>query len=45
MANLNNQRQVFLKEYVRTGDYLDAANKAGYKDTHTLLNQAFKLRR
>ena len=31
MANLTNQRQVFVKEYVRSGDYLDASNKAGYK--------------
>ena len=45
MANMTNQRQVFLREYVRSGDYLDASNKAGYKDTQTLLNQAFKIRR
>ena len=45
MANLTNLRQVFVKEYVRSGDYLDAAKKAGYKDTHTLRNQAFNLRR
>ena len=47
MANINltNQRQVFVEEYVRSGDHLEAAKKAGYKDTHTLRNQAFKLRR
>ena len=28
-----------------TGDHLEAAKKAGYDDTHTLRNQAFKLRR
>ena len=27
------------------GFYLEAAKKAGYKDTHTLRNQACKLRR
>ena len=31
--------------YVRSGDHLEAAKKAGYKDTHTLRNQACKLRR
>ncbi len=36
-TNLTNQRQVFVEEeYVRSGDHLEAANKAGYKDTHTL---------
>ena len=45
MSNLTNQRQVFVEEYVRSGDHLDAAKKAGYKDTHTLRNQACKLRR
>ena len=30
---------------VRSGDHLEAAKKAGYKDTHTLRNQACKLRR
>ena len=44
-TNLTNQRQVFVEEYVRSGDLLEAANKAGYKDTHTLRNQACKLRR
>jgi len=28
-----------------SGDHLEAAKKAGYKDTHTLRNQACKLRR
>jgi hypothetical protein len=45
MTNLTNQRQVFVEEYVRSGDHLDPAKKAGYKDTHTLRNQACKLRR
>ena len=47
MANtdLTNQRQVFVEEYVRSGDHLEAAKKAGYKATHTLRNQACKLRR
>ena len=44
-TDLTNQRQVFVEEYVRSGDHLDAAKKAGYKDTHTLRNQACKLRR
>ena len=35
-TNLTNQRQVFVEEYVRSGDHLDAAKKDGYKDTHTL---------
>ena len=45
MANLTNQRQVFVEEYVRSGDNLEATKKAGYKDTHTLRNQALNLRR
>ena len=44
-TNLTNQRQVFVEEYVRSGEHLEAAKKAGYKDTHTLRNQACKLRR
>ena len=44
-TDLTNQRQVFGEEYVRSGDHLVAAKKAGYKDTHTLRNQACKLRR
>ena len=44
-TNLTNQRQVFVEEYLRSGDHLEAAKKAGYKDTHTLRNQACKLRR
>ena len=44
-TDLTNQRQVFVEEYVRSGDHLEAAKKAGYKDTHTLRNQACKLRR
>ncbi len=44
-TDLTNQSQVFVEEYVRSGDHLEAAKKAGYKDTHTLRNQACKLRR
>ncbi len=44
-TDLTNQRQAFVEEYVRSGDHLEAAKKAGYKDTHTLRNQACKLRR
>ena len=43
--DLTNQRQVFVEEYVRSGDHLEAAKTAGYKDTHTLRNQACKRRR
>ena len=45
MTNLTNQRQVFVDDYVRSGDHLEAAKKAGYKDTHTLRNQACMFRR
>ena len=41
-TDLTNQRQVFVEEYVRSGYHLEAAKKAGYKDTHTLRNQACK---
>ena len=33
---------MFVEEYLRSGDHLEAAKKAGYKDTHTLRNQACK---
>ena len=39
-TDLTNQRQMFVEEYVRSGDHLEAAKKAGYKDTRTLRNQA-----
>ena len=42
MTNLTNQRQVFVEEYVRSGEHLDAAKKTEYKNTHTLRNQACK---
>ncbi len=45
MTNLTTQRQVSIEDDVRSGDHLEAAKKAGYKDTHTLRNQACKLRR
>jgi phage terminase small subunit len=44
-TNLTNQRQAFVEECVRSGDHMEAAKKAGYKDTHTLRTQACKLRR
>ena len=33
-TNLTNQTQVFVEEYVRSGDHLEAAKKAGYKDAY-----------
>ena len=42
-TDLTNQRQVFVEEHVRSGDHLEEAKKVGYKDTHTLRNQACKL--
>ncbi len=44
-TDLTNQRQVFVEEYVRSGDHLEAAKKAGYKDTHTLRNQGLTMSR
>ena len=38
-TNLTNQRQVFVEEYVRSGDQLEAAKEAGYEDTHTVESQ------
>ena len=32
-TDFTNQRHVFVEEYVRYGDHLEAAKKAGYKDT------------
>ena len=40
-TDLNNQRQVFVEEYSRSGDHLDALKGAGYKDTHIFQNQPF----
>jgi phage terminase small subunit len=45
MTNLTNQRQVFVTEYVRSGDHSETAKKAVYKGTHTLRNQHSQLRR
>ena len=42
-TNLTNQRQVFVEEYVRSGDHLEAAKKAGYKDTHTSVDITYLL--
>jgi hypothetical protein len=36
---------VFVEEYVRSGDHMEALKKAGHKDTHTLRNQTSKFRR
>ena len=44
-TDLTNQRQVYVEEYVRSRDHLEAAKKVGYKDTHILRNQACKLPR
>ena len=35
-TDLTNQRLVFVEEYIHSGDHLEAAKKAGYKDKHTL---------
>ena len=45
MTNLTNQRQVFVEEYVRSGDHLEAAKKAGYKDTHNGVTTSVLIRR
>ena len=42
---LTNLRNELVEEYVLSGNHLEAAKKAGYKDTQTLRNQACKLRR
>ena len=44
-TNLTNQRQIFVEEYVRSGDHLEAAKETGYKDTHILLNQGLMMSR
>ena len=41
-TDLTYQRQGFVEEYVRSEDHLESAKKAGYKDTHTFRNQAYK---
>ena len=45
MTNLTNKRQVFVEEYVRSGDHLDATKKAGYKDTHNGVTNSVLIRR
>ena len=35
-TDLTNQRQVFVEEYVRSGDHLEAAKKAGYKSRRSI---------
>jgi len=42
-TDLTNQRQVFVEEYVRSGNHLEVAKKGGYKDMQTLPNQVSKL--
>ena len=39
-TNLTNQRQVFVEEYVRSGDHLEAAKKA---DTKTRIHYEIRL--
>ena len=36
---------MFDQEYACSGEQLEATKKVGYKDTHTLRNQVYKLRR
>jgi len=43
-TDLTNQRRAFVEEYVRSGDHLEAAKKAGYTEVHALPNQVCKLR-
>ena len=38
-TDLTNQRQMFVEEYVRSGDHLEAAKEAGYEDTCTVESQ------
>ena len=42
-TDLTNQTQIYVEEYVRSGDHLEAAKKAGYKDTHTLRSTPISL--
>ena len=41
-TDLTNQRQLYVEEYVRSGDHLEAAKKASYKEVHSLPNKVFK---
>ena len=43
-TDLTNQRQVFVEEYVRSGDHLEAAKKTGYEDTYTVESQKLKFK-
>ena len=43
-GELSEQRQVFVQEYCRLGDHVEAARRAGYSEK-TLNNQACKLKR
>jgi len=43
-TDLTNQRRAFVEEYVRSGDHLEAAKKARYKEVHALQNQVCKQR-
>ena len=42
--HLTDQRQVFLQEYCRHGNHVEAARRAGYSEK-TVANQACKLKR
>ena len=37
-TNLNNQRQVFVEEYVRSGDHLEAAKKVFFRPIPVIEN-------
>ena len=40
MTDLTSQRQVFVEEYLRSGEHLEADKKAGYK---TLIHYVIRL--
>ena len=42
--HLSEQRQIFIKEFCRLGDHVQAARRAGYSEK-TIANQACKLKR
>ena len=42
--HLTEQRQIFIKEFCRLGDHVQAARRAGYSEK-TIANQACKLKR
>jgi hypothetical protein len=44
LDHLTEQRQQFVREYIKTGDHVESARRAGYS-RKTLVNQACKLKR